>query len=362
MKLTFPLSVEEAVPFSRLTTLGVGGPARYVARPADRFRARELLDFCREHSLPVHILGQGSNMLVCDQGFDGMVLCYQDRRIERLGEGRLRAGSGGVWDELVALSVAEGLAGIECLSGIPGLVGAAPIQNIGAYGQEVAETLHEVEALDRTTGAEIRFPREQCGFGYRHSHFKGDWAGRYLVTGLVLQLRPGGEATVRYADLRRRLGEGSTALGLPQVRQLVLEIRRSKSMVVDPADPNSRSAGSFFVNPVVPEAEADRIAKTVGKPMPRYPAADGVKLSAAWLMETAGWCRGHVQGRAGLSENHVLALTNRGGATAWELVELAARVRRTVQQRLGVALVPEPNFLGFPKPALELLDEVAEAL
>lgn len=348
--------MEEHVPLSRLTTLEVGGPARFLCRPASPEEAWEGLREARRLGLEAYPLGEGSNLLASDEGFPGMLLQYAGAGYERRG-GSVRAGAGLRWDELVARSVEEGLAGLECLSGIPGMVGAAPIQNIGAYGQEVAETVACVEVLDREEGGVVRLPREECGFGYRHSRFKGDWRGRYLVTAVEFELRPGGVAILRYGDLQRHFGlaPGAPPPGLAEVRQGVLEVRRSKSMVRDPRDPNSRSAGSFFVNPVVPEETASRL--TAEHPgMPLYPAPEGWrKLSAAWLIERAGFARGYRRGRAGLSANHVLALVNLGGATAAEILALAAEIRRGVRERFGVVLEPEPDLLGFREPMEALL-------
>ena len=312
--MTLAPSFQTDVPLAGLTTLGVGGPARLYAEVRDVASLKALLETAKD--LPVYFLGEGSNMLVADAGFDG----------------------------LVARTVAEGRAGLECLSGIPGLVGAAPMQNIGAYGQEVAEVLTAVRAVDRQTGEEVRFPKEECGFAYRTSHFKTDWRDRYVITAIELELEKGGAPLVKYADLRKRLPQGATP-SLQEVRALVLEIRASKSMVYNPADPNHRSAGSFFLNPIVPKALADAIQVA---DMPVYPAPAGqVKLSAAWLMERAGFPKGYVKGRAGLSTNHVLAVINRGGATAAEILELAAEVRARVHERFGVELHQEPNLLGF---------------
>lgn len=350
--------LQENVPLAGLTTLEVGGPARYLARAATTDELRELFGMAKRLGVEPYPLGEGSNLLPSDEGFPGMLLQSADAGFELKPGAVVRAGAGMRWDDLVARTVAEGLAGIECLSGIPGLVGAAPIQNVGAYGQEVAETLTHVEALDRTTGEIVRFAREECGFGYRMSHFKGRWRGRYFVTAVEFALRPRGEATLRYGDLQRRFGmrEGGPPPSLAEVRQGVLEVRRSKSMVRDPQDPNSRSAGSFFVNPVVPEAQAERMA-TEALGMPLYPAGPGLrKLSAAWLIEKTGFQKGHQHGRAGLSANHVLALVNRGGATAADLIALAAEIRRGVRQRFGVLLEPEPNFLGFRESVEELLE------
>lgn len=360
MSLESSFRVVENVPFSQLTTLEVGGPARYLARAESVAQLRQLLDFAGDRALPVYLLGEGSNLLVSDEGFPGLVLRFAEDEIEVLeDDGRevlLRVGSGRSWDSLVAYAVQRDLAGIECLSGIPGLVGAAPMQNIGAYGQEVAETIEHVDVVDRADGKVHRFTAAECGFGYRQSRFKGEWAGRYVVTHVVLRLVRGGAPAVRYGDLLGRFA--SSRPRLSEVRDEVLAVRRSKSMVRDPDDPNRRSAGSFFMNPIVTSAQADDVARRSGQQsMPRYPAGEegSVKLSAAWLIERAGFDKGFSQGRAGLSSRHVLALINRGGARAEEIVTLAGLVRRGVRERFGVDLHPEPNFLGFDRSVDELL-------
>lgn len=350
--------IQEHVPLSTLTTLQVGGPARYLARASTLEEVREVLALAHRLGTPVYPLGDGSNLLAADEGFDGLVLQSADESLELdPRSGRVRSGGGLSWDELVDRTVAEGLAGLECLSGIPGRVGAAPIQNVGAYGQEVADTLEAVEVLERSSGQVSVLPREACGFGYRMSHFKAAWRGRYLVTAVEFALRPGGAATLRYGDLTRRFGLGpdDPPPPLAEVREGVLEVRRTKSMVLDPQDPNCRSAGSFFTNPVIPQEQADELRRRLPE-LPVHPGGPGLaKLPAAWLIEQAGFHKGHVRGRAGLSTNHVLALVNRGGATAADLLALAAEIRREVHARFGVRLEPEPNLLGFGRTVEELL-------
>ena len=353
--------LREAVPLSGLTTLEIGGPARFLACPETPSELCEVLARADRLGLPVYPLGEGSNLVASDEGFEGMLVQSADRslRFEASvdGEVRVRAGAGVSWDDLVARAVEEGLAGLECLSGIPGRVGASPIQNVGAYGQEVAEPLRRVEVLDLRSGQVLALPREACGFGYRTSHFKVAWRGRYLVTAVEFGLSPGGQATLRYGDLTRYfgMGPGDPPPPLAEVRRAVLEVRRSKSMTRDPEDPNRRSAGSFFTNPVVPEAQALRLL-ALEPGIPAHPAGPGQrKLSAAWLIEHAGFPKGHVRGRVGLSTNHVLALVNLGGATARELLALAGEIRRGVSARFGVALEPEPNLLGFREPLEDLL-------
>ncbi|WP_437742162.1 UDP-N-acetylmuramate dehydrogenase [Sorangium sp. So ce1504] len=369
------LDVRESVQLAPLTTLGVGGPARYFAEVDGEAAVVEAFRFAEARGVPLFVLGGGSNLLIADRGVDALVLRVRVRGIELLrgrgedggagagdggeaGRALVRAGAGEAWDDLVARSVVEGWAGVECLSGIPGDVGATPIQNVGAYGQEVAETIVEVRAIDRATGVAAVLSGADCGFGYRDSRFKRAWRGRYVITAVTFALRPGGAATARYPELQRALAApaGGAAPPLGEVRSAVIALRRGKSMVLDPADENRRSAGSFFMNPTLaPGAAAAVIARieaagvlAPGEAIPRYPADGGrVKLSAAWLIERAGFAKGTRHGAAGISTRHTLALVNRGGATAEELLGLARRVRRGVLDRFGVALSAEPDLVGF---------------
>lgn len=344
------------------TTLEVGGPARWFVECDSHAAVRYALAWARQRTLPTFVLGGGSNLLVSDDGFDGLVLrpTMDDVTVQQSGEHvQLRVGAGMVWDALVERAVASGWAGLECLSGIPGNVGAAPIQNIGAYGQEVSETIVAVTAMDRASGEIQELPATSLQFGYRNSRFKGQWRDRYVILSVDFRLAIKNEGAVRYPGLRAQLGlgDGDPAPTLEAVRQGVLEVRRQKSMVLDPDDPNRRSAGSFFVNPVVGEAKADAVAakaraRGTERDLPRYPApaVDGearVKLSAAWLIEEAGFQRGFGEGAAGLSSRHTLALVNRGGATARDLLDLARTIQDGVYNAFAVELTPEPLLLGF---------------
>lgn len=336
----------EHVPLAPRTTLSVGGAARWHALAGNAVELAQHLREAERRGLPSLVLGGGSNLLIADAGYPGLVVEYLADGIRALDESHLEVDAGVVWDALVEHCVERNLAGLECLSGIPGRVGAAPIQNIGAYGQEVAERLTTVLAVERATGVEVTLAAGECGFGYRWSHFKGPWLNRYVVTGVRMRLSPGGKASVGYADLARRLSPDAS---LAEVRRTVIEVRRSKSMVYDPQDPNHRSAGSFFMNPIVETSLAS-------EGMPRWPAGEGrVKLSAAWLIEQSGFPRGFVHGRAGLSSNHTLALINRGEASASDLVELARLIRLGVRAKFGITLEPEPVFVGFDRPVAELL-------
>ncbi|MBT9583280.1 UDP-N-acetylmuramate dehydrogenase [bacterium] len=346
-----------AVSLRHHTTLQVGGEARQFVSAATCQQALHHAREARLQGLPLLVLGGGSNVLVCDAGFPGMVLRWQDRSLEILHQSsdgvHVKVGGGWVWDDWVAEAVKRDWTGLECLSGIPGQLGAAPIQNIGAYGQEVGQQIVACQVLEWESGVESRIAASECGFGYRDSRFKRDWKGRYLVTAVEFLLHPGQAPQLRYKELRQKM-EGRPHT-LQEVRATVLAIRRSKSMVWDPADPNHRSAGSFFVNPIVAADRAAQLAHDYPE-MPKWPTADhNVKLSAAWLIEQAGFPKGWGQGPAGLSSNHVLALINRGNASAADLIDLAAEVRRGVHRRFAVTLQPEPEFIGFDRSVEELL-------
>ena len=294
------------------------------------------------------MLGGGSNLVIADGGVDALVLQIALRGVstrESGGAVELTAASGEPWDDLVAHAVARGWAGIECLSGIPGLVGATPIQNVGAYGQEVSETIVAVRAIDAGTREVVTLPPADCGFAYRDSRFKSVEPGRYVIVSVTYRLRPGGAPALRYADVQHELGRrGVGAPTLADVRDSVLAVRRSKSMVLDPADPNRRSCGSFFTNPIVGAADAERVVARAGDPtMPRWPQADGrVKLSAAWLIERAGFRRGEREGAVGLSTRHALAVVAHDGARAADILAFARRLRERVRERFAVTLAFEP--------------------
>ncbi|MFP5416980.1 MAG: UDP-N-acetylmuramate dehydrogenase [Actinomycetes bacterium] len=347
------------------TTLRLGGPAaRWVeATPTDELvGAVADADAAGE---PVLLLSGGSNLLVADAGFDGVVVhvatrgiysdggSYCEFDIDSDGQGDDPAACGGVlvevaagepWDDFVAYAVANELVGIEALSGIPGAVGSTPIQNVGAYGQEVSQTVWSVRTWDRTTRAFKTFANVDCAFAYRYSRFKAD-PGRYVVVSVTFQFTQGDmSAPVRYAELARRLGvDVGRRAPLTAVRETVLQLRRGKGMVLDPADHDTWSAGSFFTNPVLDAEVAARLPHDA----PRFPSPDGrVKSSAAWLIEHAGFSKGYGRPPATLSTKHTLALTNRGGARASDIVALAREVREGVRSRFGVTLVPEPVLVG----------------
>ncbi|WP_194291529.1 UDP-N-acetylmuramate dehydrogenase [Cumulibacter manganitolerans] len=337
-----PGAAERRVLLADYTTMRVGGPARMVTAGT----SDELIDAVRDADRsgePVLLIGGGSNLVIADAGFDGTVVRIASEGTETIADGAdvvLDVRAGEPWDALVARTVEEGLSGIECLSGIPGLVGATPIQNVGAYGAETADVLESVEVFDREAQRVRILSAADCGFGYRSSIFKH--AHRYLVLGVRLRLAADGRsAPVRYAELARTLGvQAGDRVPVADARAAVLHLRRSKGMVLDADDPDTWSAGSFFTNPIVaPQA--------VPEGAPAYDAPDGlVKTSAAWLIEHAGYGKGYGNERAALSSKHTLALTNRGGASADDLVALAREIRDGVYGKYAIELQPEPLLIG----------------
>ena len=327
------------VPLAPLTTLGVGGSAKRFAT----FETVRDLQGLLETDDKVMILGGGSNVVIGDAGFDGLVIQPANRAVTRIGllEDRaiVSAFAGVVWDDFVAQMIGEGLGGLECLSGIPGLVGATPMQNVGAYGQEVADTISFVRAWDRKRGELVKLEAAECGFAYRSSVFKG--SDRWIICEVRFELpRRADSMPIKYAELAKALGiaERGTA-PLARVRDTVIALRRGKGMVVDPADPESRSAGSFFTNPIV----APELAARLTPSPPQWVQPDGrVKLAAAWLIEQAGFAKGTTRGNVGISHKHALARVYRGGATATELLAFADEIIAGVEARFGVTLVPEP--------------------
>ena len=341
---------QENVPLAPLTTIGIGGPARFFFRATTVDELREALTWARERSLSAFILGGGSNLLVSDDGFDGVVIHVDLRGVTVESEDEfamVKVAAGEPWDAFVARAVESDWAGIECLSGIPGSTGATPIQNVGAYGQDVSETVARVEALDRTSDRVITFTNAECRFGYRASLFKNVERGRYVVLSVTFRLKRGGCATIRYPELQRYVDEhGVRVDDLRGVRDAVIAIRKRKGMVLDPDDPDTRSDGSFFMNPVLSSADYASFAQKAPD-APHFPACDDVKLSAAWLIEHAGFGKGFTHGNVGLSTKHTLAIINRGGGTAAEVVELVGMIRQRVRETFGVEIHPEPNFIGF---------------
>ncbi len=341
------MSVRAGVPLAGLTTLGVGGPADVLVTAGDEAEVLAAVREADAAGAPLLVLGGGSNVVVADEGFPGTVVRVASRGVveEPSPDGgvRLVVQAGEPWDELVTRAVQRGLAGLECLAGIPGSVGATPVQNVGAYGQEVAESISSLRVLDRHDDAARELTPAECGFRYRGSVLKDD--DRFVVLAVSFDLVASPQSgPVRYAELARRLGvEVGGRAPLDDVRAAVLELRRIKGMVLDAEDPDTRSAGSFFTNPVLSRRQADALPTGA----PRFPQADGrVKVPAAWLIEAAGVGRGHGNGAARVSSKHTLALTNTGGATTAELLALAREVRDAVLGRFGVELEVEPVLVG----------------
>lgn len=339
-----------------LTTLRLGGPAeKLVEAESDAQIIRAMVDADRAGA-PSLVLGGGSNVVIADAGFAGTVIHIANRGVctTRVGERvQLTAAAGEPWTELVARVTSDGLAGVECLAGIPGTVGATPIQNVGAYGQQVSDTVVSVRVYDRPTERVVDLRHDECAFGYRSSIFRG--LARHVVLGVTFELERSPLARpIVYPELAGLLGVAVGARRpLTEVVEAVLALRRRKGMVLDPNDPDSVSAGSFFVNPILSPQRlaeferrvADRLGPTISPPL--WPIGDGeVKTSAAWLIEHAGFSRGYGEGRVGISNKHTLALVNRGGASTAELITLAREIRAQVQRSFGVEITPEPTFVG----------------
>ena len=336
-----------------LTTLRVGGPARYFISAASGDEVREAVAWSRQHKLALFILGGGSNLVVADSGFSGMVLRIALSGIEQHSDDSKQvftAAAGEDWDSFVALTVAQNCGGIECLSGIPGSVGGTPMQNVGAYGQEVAETITRVRVLDLERDEIRELSNAECGFAYRTSIFNSSAAGRYIVLEVGFALPPGASPRLEYTDLKKHFA-GKPAPSLAEARDAVRAIRRSKAMLLVEGDPDCQSAGSFFKNPIVSEQQyAELSARPVasGKTVPRFTAPNSqLKISAAWLVENAGFTKGFSRGRVGISSKHALAIVNRGGATAAEIVAFKNEIQQRVENAFGIRLRPEPVFIGF---------------
>ncbi len=346
--------LKENQPLAPLTTLGIGGPARWFAAAERETDVAEAAEWARARGVPLFVLGGGSNLLVADAGFDGLVLHARLRGVavtEDSAAGRLyRAAAGENWDEFVSRAISDNCAGIECLAGIPGTVGGTPVQNVGAYGQEVASVIERVRAFDLAQNEFVEFTAAECGFSYRRSRFNTTDRDRYVVTQVEFRLRPGGAPTIIYPDVQRAIAESGAADRVPslaEVADAVRRIRRAKGMLLVEGDPDCRSAGSFFKNPVM---AADQFRKMFGQETapPSFPAGPGmVKVPAAWLIEHAGFSKGCTLGAAAISSRHTLALVNRGGATAAEILALAHRIAARVEGSSGVRLEMEPVMLGF---------------
>lgn len=339
------------MPLAPLTTLELGGPAAWLVEARTEGELAQALDWARRAGVPTLLIGGGSNLVIGDAGFDGLAVRVGLTGMDVRADGRVRAAAGESWDRLVAATVGRGLAGLECMSGIPGSVGATPVQNVGAYGQEVAERLTAVRVLEPATGRIETLTPEACGFGYRDSRFKRE-PGRWVVLEVELALEPGGQPRIRYPELARAVGDATADPA--GVREAVLRIRRSKSMVWETSDPNHRSVGSFFTNPVVSAEVAEAVRRQavasgiVDRPdqVPAFPGEGGIKLSAAWLIERSGIRKGTTRGPVGVSTRHCLALVHHGGGTTKALLRLAGEIRAAVRESFGIVLTPEPTLVG----------------
>jgi UDP-N-acetylmuramate dehydrogenase len=348
------MEIQENIALAPLTTLRVGGNARYFACAGSVEDVETAVSFAEDRKLPLFILGGGSNVLVSDHGWPGLLLQIGNSGIGHTHERetiRLIVGAGEDWDPFVAFCVTRNLAGVECLSGIPGSVGATPVQNVGAYGQEVSQTITSVLVFDLRSKEVREMDAADCEFSYRSSIFNTRERGRYILLRVTYELRHGGPPSLRYTDLQKYFAGRNEVPTLAEVRKAVLEIRAGKGMLITPGDPDSQSAGSFFKNPVLTAAQFEdlsRRAKDRNLQVPNYPAlSQHKKISAAWLVENSGFAKGYVKGRAGISSKHALALINRGDATAAEITVLRDEIQQGVEQHWGVKLEPEPVLVGF---------------
>jgi UDP-N-acetylmuramate dehydrogenase len=349
--------LQENVALAPLTTFRIGGPARYFVEAATPGEVEEAVIFARSKNLSLFILGGGSNLIVADSGWPGLVLKVAINGIDRHSspddEGRILfdVGAGESWDRFVSHAVMAQCAGVECLSGIPGNVGGTPVQNVGAYGQEVSQTIESVEVFDRKDGRVRELCREACGFSYRSSIFNTTERERFIILRVTYALTPGGDPHLAYADLQQHFEGRETRPNLAETREAVRHIRSRKGMLIVPGDPDCQSAGSFFKNPVLSaEAHEDlkQRAAAKGLHLPSYPALEkSRKVSAAWLVEKSGFTRGYGDGHVGISSKHALAIVNRGGATAAEVLALKDQIQHRVEEIWAVRLDPEPVMVGF---------------
>ncbi|MDZ4816456.1 MAG: UDP-N-acetylmuramate dehydrogenase [Verrucomicrobiota bacterium] len=353
------LAFEENIPLAPHTTIGLGGKARYYASCHSTEMLKDVLQAAKDKNLPVHVLGGGSNTIFPDNGFSGLVIkvALKGMQFVKAEESIIaRIAAGENWDDFVERAINDGFSGVECLSGIPGFVGATPIQNVGAYGQEVKDSIIQVKAIDRQSLDEVVFSNADCRFSYRQSRFKKDDADKYIVTEVSFRLTPEGTAQIKYPELKKYLESTIDLSQLPpgkiqlqELRKAVITLRKKKSMVVDPTDPNTKSVGSFFLNPIVSKDEFERIKglwKESGHTngIPVFDAATGVKIPAAWLIANAGFEKGQRLNGAKISDHHSLALVNCGGTTA-DIVALAALIRGGVHKVFGIHLEQEPIFV-----------------
>jgi UDP-N-acetylmuramate dehydrogenase len=348
------MRLQENVPLAPQTTLQVGGPARFFVQADSPQEVQEAIAFARSRKLELFVLGGGSNLVIADSGWPGLVLKIAipgiDQRKGHDGKILFEVGAGESWDGIVRGCVAANCAGIECLSGIPGSVGGTPVQNVGAYGQEVSDTIESVQVFDLRDNQVRELCAEACGFAYRTSIFNTSERGRFVVLRVTYALTPGGAPSLEYADLKRHF-EGKPDPTLAEVREAVRQIRARKGMLIVEGDPDCRSAGSFFKNPVLSVEQHEDLqhrAAAEGLSVPSYPALErNRKVSAAWFVEHAGFARGYTLAHAGISSKHALAIVNRGGATAAEILALKDQIQNRVEEIWGIHLQPEPVFVGL---------------
>lgn len=346
------VKLQQNVPLAPLTTLQVGGAARYFVEARAAHEVTEAVQAAHDLQAPLFVMGGGSNLVISEAGWPGLVLKISIGGIDEPRENGTQlfeAGAGVEWDAFVAHTVRRNCAGIECLSGIPGTVGGTPVQNVGAYGQEVAQTIHSVQVLDLLNGRTVELCNEACEFGYRSSLFNKIVPSRYIILRVTFDLEPGGEPKLEYADLQRYFA-GKPRPSLQQVRDAVREIRRRKAMLIVAGDEDSRSAGSFFKNPIVAATrfvELSALASQRSLMLPHFDTPQGMKVPAAWLVENSGFHKGYTRGPVGISRKHALAIVNRGGASAADIIALKDEIQQRVRDRWNIELTPEPVFVGF---------------
>jgi UDP-N-acetylmuramate dehydrogenase len=339
------LLIQENIELAPLTTFKVGGAARFFVKAITESEIIEAIKWAKESNLPLFILGGGSNVLISDRGFDGLVLQIGLKGIE-INENLVIARAGEDWDEFVKFCVERNLQGIETLSGIPGLVGGTPVQNVGAYGQEVSETIEQVRVFDRRTAQILELSNEECRFSYRTSIFNSTDRNRFIVLAVTFKLNPNGEPKIVYQDLRGYFGDRNPTLA--ETRRAVCSIRAEKAMLVRQGGVDSQSAGSFFKNPIIENERFAKMCQSFGDQIPSYKIDEhSVKIPAAWLIEKSGFHKGFQKGEAGLSTKHTLALTNRGNAKAEDILNLKAEIQAKVKERFEIELDPEPLLIGF---------------
>jgi UDP-N-acetylmuramate dehydrogenase len=344
------MQIQQQVPLAPLTTFKVGGPARYFVSARSEADVRAAVAEARTRGWPLFVLGGGSNLVISDAGWPGLVLKIALSGIVERREGDrvlFEAAAGEDWDGFVAHTVVRNCAGIECLSGIPGTVGGTPVQNVGAYGQEVSDTITSVRVLEIATGETRELENADSGFAYRTSIFNSKERERYIVLRVTFALTPGGVPCLQYADVKNYFAGRKHPPTLAETREAVRAIRLGKAMLIVPGDDDCRSAGSFFKNPVLTLDQFQQLQARTG-PVPNFPVKDGiVKIAAAWLLERAGFSKGMVRGPVGISRKHALAIVNRGGASATDIVSLKNEIQKRVFEEFGIHLQPEPVFVGF---------------